>query len=215
MTSLHKTLRVAHARQHPTQVGCHGEKIRHAVIMRRACQLSERLSISYSGGSRIVCHATLGGGCTCAACAAPTSIDTSRSYQLGVDASAGVPVNRDACIGSRTCRCKGCRAETSGATLSPSTAVHPSAARQSDFDLPGIRDCIGLGRHGLLSSRAWAASALYSSRSRSRHRNSEVQHSRAYSTSDDYQSQVWLNLPAIPAGKLVYHPCLCLQFRVI
>lgn len=158
-----------------------------------ARQLIGRLCIRCNSGTREARHAISTGACTCAECSAAGLSGSNTSYTRGVGILVSVPVDEKVCTGARSCRCSDCRAGTSSAVLSCQTVPDTSAASQAGPQQFGTREREVLRCQGVYSSGARAASASYSSLSVSRPWKTDVYRSRAFSTVDNYQSQVGLS----------------------
>lgn len=164
--------------------------------MQRACRLSARLRLIASPSIRAACHATATPCCNCSTCSPSTMADNvNRSYRTCAEVSERAELNGEFCTGSRTCSCSSCGAEASGGQSSymraPATSESP---RLSHFGGIGSRMLMSQGWQGLFNSSALQSPTSYSSLSYSRQRKDQRTHSRAFSTQEDYQSQVGLAL---------------------
>ena len=164
--------------------------------MQRACQLSARLRLIGSPSIRAACHATTTPCCNCSACSpSATTRNSNMSYQTCAEVSERARMNGEFCTGSRSCSCSSCGAEASEGQSSymgaPAASVLP---RLSHLWGLGSRIQVSQGWQGLFSSSALQSPTSYSSLSYSRQRKDQRTHSRAFSTQEDYQSQVGLAL---------------------
>jgi len=164
--------------------------------MQRACQLSARLRLIASPSIRAACHATKTPCCSCSACSPSAMTDNvNSSYQTRAEVSERAGLNGEFCTGSRSCSCRSCGAEASGGQSSymgaPATSGSP---RLSHCGGIGSRMLTSQGWQGLVSSSALQSTISYSSLSYSSQRKDQRTHLRAFTTQEDYQSQVGLPL---------------------